>query len=82
VTLRNSIGHFIIAASIALAAIGCASNPDSSAIDSAIKPEPAASDNTSESIDAFSARLNQARRYQSEDGSRFTASRDSWSKTS
>jgi membrane-bound lytic murein transglycosylase D len=78
VTLRNSIGHFIIACSIAIAAIGCASNPKSSGIEPAPRPEPAATDNTSASIDAFSVRLDQARKYQAAgNAERFSESRDS-----
>ena len=79
-TLRNSIGHLIMAGSIVIAAIGCSSNPKSAAVKSASRPEPAAAGvaDASPSIDAFAARLEQAKRYQTAgDADRFTASRDS-----
>jgi membrane-bound lytic murein transglycosylase D len=82
VTLRNSIGQLIMAGSIALALAGCGGS-NSKAIEPAIRtePKPATADSNASansSIQGFSARLEQAKRYQNEgDADRFTASRDS-----
>ncbi|HEX6790132.1 MAG TPA: LysM peptidoglycan-binding domain-containing protein [Candidatus Krumholzibacteria bacterium] len=76
-TLRNSIGQLIIAGSITLAAIGCSSSRDS-AIAPALAPEPALAENSPASVDGFTARLEQTKRYQTAgDAERFTSSRDS-----
>jgi membrane-bound lytic murein transglycosylase D len=77
VTLRDSIRHLILAGTLALAAApGCSSGGSGLAPATAVEPELA--DRTAESIDAFSARLDQTRRYQSAgDPERFAAARDS-----
>ena len=80
VTLRNSIGLIILAGIFALSAVGCASGPDKRAIAPAGSPAPASENAgaTSASIDAFAARLDQAKRYQARgESERFAASRDS-----
>jgi peptidoglycan lytic transglycosylase D len=83
VTHRNSIGLLILAGWISVAAIGCSSQSDLSKLERpAVAPEPAQKSATpdvmSASIDAFSARLVQTKKYQSTgDADRFTSSRDS-----
>jgi membrane-bound lytic murein transglycosylase D len=81
VTHRNSIGLLILVGWLSVAAIGCSSGPDQRNLDPAIAPAPvdaATADVAPASIDAFAARLDQTKKYQTAgDASRFASSRDS-----
>lgn len=80
-TYRYSIVPVVLAAGFAMASIGCTSNADHRNLEPAIALSPSqdtAAEVTPASINAFAARLEQTRHYQSAgDADRFASSRDS-----